>query len=93
MGVYPGAFVDLAADLLERLSVWEQLRVVCAGVWHNCILAAVVWAVVCSGLLGRMLGATVCKQAQGVAVVDVSVSSPLFGRLPLGSTVYRVDDV
>ncbi|KAI7820737.1 hypothetical protein BX661DRAFT_188896 [Kickxella alabastrina] len=93
LGVYPGAFVDLAADLLERLSVWEQLRVVCAGVWHNFILAAVVWAVVCSGLLGRMLGATVCKQAQGVAVVDVSASSPLFGRLPLGSTVYRVDDV
>ncbi|KAJ1881972.1 hypothetical protein LPJ66_011227, partial [Kickxella alabastrina] len=93
LGVYPGAFVDLAADLLERLSVWEQLRVVCAGVWHNCVLAAVVWAVVCSGLLGRMLGATVCRQAQGVAVVDVSASSPLFGRLPLGSTVYRVDDV
>jgi S2P endopeptidase len=41
VGVYPGAFVDLNSDQLAVLSPARQLRVYCAGVWHNFVLSAV----------------------------------------------------
>ncbi|XP_062907380.1 membrane-bound transcription factor site-2 protease isoform X5 [Mobula hypostoma] len=37
--VYPGAFVDLYTNHLQLISPLQQLRVFCAGVWHNFILA------------------------------------------------------
>ncbi|XP_078415688.1 membrane-bound transcription factor site-2 protease [Cetorhinus maximus] len=37
--VYPGAFVDLYTNHLQLISPIQQLRVFCAGVWHNFILA------------------------------------------------------
>ena len=36
---YPGAFVDLHSDHLSVISPRRQLRIYCAGVWHNVILA------------------------------------------------------
>ncbi|XP_072370547.1 membrane-bound transcription factor site-2 protease [Scyliorhinus torazame] len=37
--IYPGAFVDLYTNHLQLISPIQQLRVFCAGVWHNFILA------------------------------------------------------
>ncbi|KAJ1814728.1 hypothetical protein LPJ56_004771, partial [Coemansia sp. RSA 2599] len=94
LGLYPGAFVDLPREQLERQSVRTQLRVVCAGVWHNAVTALVAWLLVYSGGLGLVFSATGWgKVADGVVVVDVSQASPLYGRLPLLSTVSRIDDV
>jgi len=39
--LYPGAFVDIATDQLLSLSPWQQLRIFCAGVWHNFIIVVV----------------------------------------------------
>jgi len=39
--LYPGAFVDIATDQLLSLSSWQQLRIFCAGVWHNFIIVIV----------------------------------------------------
>ncbi|XP_029459257.1 LOW QUALITY PROTEIN: membrane-bound transcription factor site-2 protease [Rhinatrema bivittatum] len=36
--VYPGAFVDLFTTHLQLISPVQQLRIFCAGVWHNFIL-------------------------------------------------------
>lgn len=36
--LYPGAFVDLHSDHLAVISPKRQLRIYCAGVWHNFIL-------------------------------------------------------
>ena len=36
--LYPGAFVDLHSDHLSVISPRRQLRIYCAGVWHNVIL-------------------------------------------------------
>lgn len=45
--LYPGAFVDLHSDHLSVISPRRQLRIYCAGVWHNVILVlcalAVLW--------------------------------------------------
>ena len=39
MVIYPGAFVDLYTEHLAVISPIRQLRIYCAGVWHNFILA------------------------------------------------------
>ena len=39
--IYPGAFVTLDEAALETLSRWRQLRIYCAGIWNNLMLAAV----------------------------------------------------
>ena len=49
IGVYPGAFVDLNSDQLAALSPARQLRVYCAGVWHNFVLS-----LACVALLAAM---------------------------------------
>ena len=41
MVLYPGAYVDLYTEHLAVISPMRQLRIYCAGVWHNCILALV----------------------------------------------------
>lgn len=38
MAVYPGAFVDLYTEHLTVISPLRQLRIYCAGVWHNFVL-------------------------------------------------------
>ena len=38
MAVYPGAFVDLYTEHLTVISPLRQLRIYCAGVWHNLVL-------------------------------------------------------
>ncbi|KAJ2335598.1 hypothetical protein GGI00_001276, partial [Coemansia sp. RSA 2681] len=94
LGVYPGAFVDLPRDKLEQAPAIQQLRVVCAGVWHNAVTALLAWLLVHSGGLGWVFSHSGWTRANaGVVVVDVAQSSPLYGRLPLLSTVYRVDDI
>ncbi|KAJ2704912.1 hypothetical protein FB645_002865 [Coemansia sp. IMI 203386] len=94
LGLYPGAFVDLPREQLEKQPVKSQLRVVCAGVWHNAVTALVAWLLVYSGGLGLIFSVTGwSKVADGVVVVDVSQSSPLYDRIPLLSTISRIDDV
>ncbi|KER18292.1 hypothetical protein T265_12321 [Opisthorchis viverrini] len=44
-GFYPGAYVDLNTADLQSLKPLGQLRVYCAGVWHNVIIAVLSAAV------------------------------------------------
>uniref|UniRef100_A0A2K5RC36 Membrane-bound transcription factor site-2 protease n=1 Tax=Cebus imitator TaxID=2715852 RepID=A0A2K5RC36_CEBIM len=37
--IYPGAFVDLFTTHLQLISPVQQLRIFCAGIWHNFVLA------------------------------------------------------
>ncbi|KAI8321114.1 hypothetical protein GQ54DRAFT_246260, partial [Martensiomyces pterosporus] len=93
MGIYPGAFVDLPKDKLDAAPVRHQLQVVCAGVWHNALTALVAWLLVYSGGLTRVFECSGWAKANdGVVVVDIAKSSPFYGRIPLLSTIYRVDD-
>ncbi|KAJ1727022.1 hypothetical protein LPJ61_004811, partial [Coemansia biformis] len=94
MGIYPGAFVELARTRLERAPAAARLRVACAGIWHNAVTALAVWLLLRSGGLGVLMRSAGWAAADGgVVVVDIARSSPLYGRLPLLSTVYRIDDV
>ncbi|XP_049605011.1 membrane-bound transcription factor site-2 protease [Syngnathus scovelli] len=71
--VYPGAFVDLFTTHLNIVSPAQQLRIFCAGVWHNFVLCIVALALLF--LLPLFLfplyssggGALVTQVAQGSA--------------------------
>ncbi|KAJ2850911.1 hypothetical protein IWW36_001537 [Coemansia brasiliensis] len=94
MGIYPGAFVELCQTKLDRASITSRLRVACAGVWHNAMMAACIWLLICSGGLSALFASTGWSRvSDGVAVVDIALHSPLYGQLPLHSTIRRIDDV
>ncbi|GAB1599416.1 membrane-bound transcription factor site-2 protease-like [Argonauta hians] len=39
--LYPGAFVEMSSDNLQMLRPLRQLRIYCAGVWHNFIIVLI----------------------------------------------------
>ncbi|KAI9310616.1 hypothetical protein BX666DRAFT_1869476 [Dichotomocladium elegans] len=92
--IYPGAFVNISDQALSLLSAFDQLKIICAGVWHNVILY--LWTLVfLSGGLKvclLLLGWQSLEGSGGVSVVGVRYDSPLVYHLPSGSIVYQLDD-
>lgn len=41
MVVYPGAFVDLHTEHLLAIPPKRQLKIYCAGIWHNFVLVLI----------------------------------------------------
>ncbi|KAF9337273.1 Membrane-bound transcription factor site-2 protease [Linnemannia elongata] len=92
--LYPGAFVELSPRALAIMSPIQQLRVVCAGVWHNFILFAAAGIFLSSGAFQFSLQMVGWKQMDnGVSVVSVAQSSPLYSHLKVGSVVKKVNDI
>lgn len=86
--LYPGAFVDLHSDHLSIISPRKQLRIYCAGVWHNIIL------VLCAlGLLWCMpyLLSPLYMTGIGAAVTSLPEGSVLAGKIQPGSVITRVN--
>ena len=82
--VYPGAFVDLHPDHLSVISFKRQLRIYCAGVWHNVVLAVV------AGLVIFSLPWLLCPlyaSGEGAAVVSVRKDGPLVDKLVPGELI------
>ena len=78
----PGAYVRING--LDNLSPIAQLRVYCAGVWHNVVSAMVALATV---LLLPMFMSGAYKRGHGALVVDVPRLSPLHGHLQPGDII------
>ncbi|KAF9909362.1 Membrane-bound transcription factor site-2 protease [Linnemannia zychae] len=92
--LYPGAFVDIPSRALAIMSPIQQLRVVCAGVWHNVVLFAVAGIFLSSGAFQVSLQIIGWKQMDnGVSVVSVAQSSPLYSHLRVGSIITKVNDI
>ncbi|KAF9164992.1 Membrane-bound transcription factor site-2 protease [Actinomortierella ambigua] len=92
--LYPGAFVDIPSRAMSILTPIQQLRIICAGVWHNIVLFVIVWLIISSQTLQfsfRILGWLPLDDA--VTVAGVSKASPLYGHLAAGSIITQVDDV
>lgn len=68
-GVVPAAFVELPTDLFTCTSPKNKLKIVCAGVWHNCVLSAA-----CALLLvaSPVLFSPMYTQAEGVVVAAIN---------------------
>jgi S2P endopeptidase len=93
--VYPGAFVDIPSRPLSLLSPRRQLKVICAGVWHNFVLWLITALILSNGLkFGlQIFGWRSLEGSGGVSVVDVRSDSPLAEHLPISSVIYRLNDV
>ena len=61
MFIFPGAYVDLCSDHLKIISPIRQLRIFCAGVWHNIVI--VIIAVSCIQIHPHFLNTFFAKNA------------------------------
>ncbi|XP_054753404.2 membrane-bound transcription factor site-2 protease-like [Lytechinus pictus] len=77
MLIYPGAFVDLHTEHLQALNAIGQLRIYCAGVWHNFLL--VIWGVVILMTMPYLLS-PLYLTGNGVVITEVLPNSPVYGR-------------
>lgn len=87
--LYPGAFVDLHTDQLTLLPLRRQLKIYCAGVWHNVIL------VLCAlGVLATLpyLLAPFYTTGLGAVVTSVGRDSVLSGKLEPGAIITKVNN-
>lgn len=84
MAVYPGAFVDLYTEHLTVISPLRQLRIYCAGVWHNSVL--VIIGLVLLWSLPSLL-VPIYATGQGAVVLNVLKESPVHGSITRGDTV------
>ncbi|CAD5222453.1 unnamed protein product [Bursaphelenchus xylophilus] len=76
IAIYAGAFTELDTEELNRASLAQKLRIYCAGVWHNVVLAfigvLVLWTLPYTLFPLFTTGA-------GVIVKEVDKSSGLYG--------------
>ncbi|XP_010864568.2 membrane-bound transcription factor site-2 protease isoform X1 [Esox lucius] len=89
--VYPGAFVDLFTTHLNLISPAQQLRVFCAGVWHNFVLCV---TALCFLFLLPVFLFPVYYTGAGALVTDVVQGSPADGPrgLSVGDMVTALED-
>ncbi|XP_043852772.1 membrane-bound transcription factor site-2 protease [Dromiciops gliroides] len=89
--VYPGAFVDLFTTHLQLISPVQQLRIFCAGVWHNFVLG--VLSLLTLFLLPVILF-PLYYTGVGALVLDVTEDSPANGPrgLFVGDLVTQLQD-
>ncbi|XP_028655271.1 membrane-bound transcription factor site-2 protease [Erpetoichthys calabaricus] len=89
--IYPGAFVDLFTTHLQLISPVQQLRIFCAGVWHNFILglAALVFL-----LLLPVFLLPFYYTGAGALITEVIEDSPASGPrgLFVGDLVTQLED-
>ena len=89
MVIYPGAFVDLYTEHLAVISPIRQLRIYCAGVWHNFILALV--ALFLLWILPSVLSFFYVS-GRGAVVLDIVKGSAMEGSLTVGDYITSVDN-
>ncbi|KAF4518361.1 hypothetical protein B566_EDAN007088 [Ephemera danica] len=72
--VLPVASVDLSTQRLAALPAWRRLRVLCAGVWHNVVIALVAVT-----LLHALAYTPAYSRGRGVSVARVDPNSGAAG--------------
>ena len=86
--LYPGAFVDLHSDHLAVISPKRQLRIYCAGVWHNVILVLfsflLLWGL-------PLLLAPLYTSGIGAYVTSVHKDNVLTDKLREGELITRLN--
>ncbi|KAG7280261.1 hypothetical protein CRUP_035388 [Coryphaenoides rupestris] len=89
--VYPGAFVDLFTTHLTLVSPAQQLRIFCAGVWHNFVLCLAALGVL---FLLPLFLFPVYSTGGGALITEVVQDSPADGPrgLSVGDIVTGLED-
>ncbi|CAF1571222.1 unnamed protein product [Adineta ricciae] len=84
--VYPGAYVDLHQEQLQMISAVRQLRIYCAGVFHNMVLVLI-------ALIFLLLNPIFLRYfyTEAATVYRVSKDSPIRDLLPIHSIIQAID--
>ncbi|CAL8073153.1 unnamed protein product [Calicophoron daubneyi] len=89
-GFYPGAYVDLNTADLQGLAPFNQLRIYCAGVWHNAVIA--IFSVLLFYTMPYLLSPGY-HTGSGVGVTYLRENSVVTGHrgLSLGDAITRIN--
>lgn len=88
--------MNISDQYLQLLSPFRQLKVICAGVWHNLVLYLFTLILLGGGLKASL---ELCgwqsleENGGGVSVVQVRKESPMAAHLPISSVIYQLDDM
>ncbi|XP_071527086.1 membrane-bound transcription factor site-2 protease [Panulirus ornatus] len=85
MFILPGAYVDVPTEEIRTLTPFRQLKILCAGVWHNIVLVLLAVGI---GLSSPYILQPFYITGHGLTVVRISQDSPA-----LGPTGLEVSDV
>ncbi|EZA49658.1 Membrane-bound transcription factor site-2 protease [Ooceraea biroi] len=87
----PIAYVDMNSEQTAALPLKNQLRIMCAGVWHNIILATVAAAVL---VFSAWLWAPLYSLDSGVYVKTILPNSPMLGPTGLleRDVIYKLNN-
>ncbi|CAH1173676.1 unnamed protein product [Phaedon cochleariae] len=89
--ILPIAYVNISTEKLVSLENKKTLKILCAGIWHNLILAAAAFFVYCS--LPFLLSMFFYTN-NGIMISDITKNSPLLGSkgLNIGDVITNVND-
>ncbi|XP_044011984.1 membrane-bound transcription factor site-2 protease isoform X2 [Aphidius gifuensis] len=89
--IIPIAYVSLNSEQLSQLPTMKQLRILCAGLWHNIILAVISFLIFFSSSL---LLAPLYSVDSGIIVKSIHPKSPLLGStgLYVHDSIYKVNE-
>ncbi|CAG8805722.1 15254_t:CDS:2, partial [Gigaspora margarita] len=92
--LYPGAFVEFNLNELKELEAIKQLRIICAGVWHNAVLFLFGTFLLNAGILTMFMGNTAWRLVDdlGVSVVSVESDTALSAYLRPSMLITKLDD-
>lgn len=85
---FPVAFTELATEQLNGLRPWRKLRVFCAGVWHNILLAILALA------MWSIIFLPFYTVDSSVSVIAIKPDSPLSGDrgLAVGDVITHINE-
>lgn len=86
--LYPGAYVDLQSDHLKLISPKRQLKIYCAGSWHNIIIALAALALL---HYQPLLLSPFYSMGKGVSVTSVAKDSVMKDKLLVGTRITGVN--
>ena len=69
MALYPGAYVDINLVHIDSISALRQLRIFCAGVWHNVVIVLIALLVI---LLLPFLSMPLYTSGHGATIIHVA---------------------
>ncbi|CAG8527323.1 9744_t:CDS:2 [Diversispora eburnea] len=92
--IYPGAFVEISTHEMKELPCFKQLRILCAGVWHNLIIFLLGYFILNTGLFTSFLSLTLWRSVDnmGVSVISVEKNTPLFDHIKPSMVITKLDD-
>lgn len=75
--ILPMAYTNISSDHLNSLRTWRRLRILCAGIWHNILLAAFCFAIM--SMLPILLNPFYSIN-QSIIIKTIRHNSPLNGE-------------